>query len=232
WRTPRALSCEPLPLAFATADSLALLTRGSAIRAQPKKCTARKEIPTERLTSPAALGGQDTLQKPATRTTTRTWSQEVFRLTSGLAVWLLNVTRVRVNGTAKIGPWPNSKLRQNQRWHKMLALFKIAPEPTSTCAPAYHLLATTPRRTDCPLVCQRCRNCRQRSAFVGSRQSVAGLPIICFDVPISDLSRKRQRQLAHDDLRFPSYRCARRGPRGGVGRFRHPGQGLRKRRVS
>jgi hypothetical protein len=78
WRTPRALSCEPLPLAFAPADPLALLTRGSAIRAQP---TARKAIPTERLTSPAALGGQDTLQKPATRTTTRTWSQEAFRQT-------------------------------------------------------------------------------------------------------------------------------------------------------
>ena len=98
WRTPRALSCEPLPLAFAPADPLALLTRGSAIGAQPKNCTARKAIPTERLTSPAALGGQDTLQKRATRTTTGTWSQVAFRLTSGIAVWLLNVSRAEWGG--------------------------------------------------------------------------------------------------------------------------------------
>src|SRR5262249_6228958 len=83
WRTPRALSCAPLPLALAPADPLALLTRRSAIPAQPKNCTARKAIPTERLTSPAALGGRDTLQKRATRTTRRTSSQEAFRPTAG-----------------------------------------------------------------------------------------------------------------------------------------------------
>ena len=61
------------------------------------------------------------------------------------------------------------------------------------------------------------------------RLSLAGL-----DAPISDPTRRRhvERQLADGDLRFPGNRRARRGPRGRVGRLRHPGQEQRGQRMS